>query len=276
MAKTTPDLSGIDWTDAFINSAYIPDGDTFYDRWAVAAANFRDGTVGEVDIPYGPAQRQRLDLFRPNGATRGLLIFVHGGYWMGSGKSDWSHLSAGALARGWSVALPGYTLAPAARIGAITREIGAAIAAVSDMVEGPIRLTGHSAGGHLVTRMICDDSPLPDAVLGRIDRVVSISGVHDLRPLQLAEMNETLGLDPEEATTESPALRHVHPGVPVTAWVGASERPEFLRQAALLSEAWSTPGFPVPVVAEPGRHHFDVIDGLCDPDHSLTKALLED
>jgi arylformamidase len=28
------------------------------------------------------------------------------------------------------------------------------------------------------------------------------------------------------------------------------------------------------VIEEPGRHHFDVIDGLADPDHQLTRTLL--
>jgi acetyl esterase/lipase len=52
-------------------------------------------------------------------------VFVHGGYWLRFGRGDWSHLAAGPVARGWAVALPSYTLAPAARIAAITAEIGA-------------------------------------------------------------------------------------------------------------------------------------------------------
>lgn len=276
MTDRTRQDTGIDWTDAFANSAHIPNGDAYYDGWARTAAAFRARHEGEIDIPYGDAPRQCLDLFRPDDTPHGLMVFVHGGYWMGSGKSDWSHMAAGALSRGWAVALPGYTLAPEARIAAITAEIGSAIAKAAGQVDGPLRLAGHSAGGHLVARMVCDDSPLPEPVARRIDRVISISGVHDLRPLQLAAMNETLRLDPAEAAAESPALHRPRPGVSVTAWVGAAERPEFLRQAALLSEAWSTVDAPVPLVAEPSRHHFDVIDGLCDPDHALTRSLLDD
>ena len=29
-------------------------------------------------------------------------------------------------------------------------------------------------------------------------------------------------------------------------------------------------------VVEPDRHHFNVVDGLADPDHALTRALLAD
>src|SRR5262245_20780462 len=107
-------------------------------------------------------------------------------------KSSWSHLAAGALQRGWAVCLPSYTLAPAARIADIARQVAAAIRFAADRVEGPLRLAGHSAGGHLVTRMVCAESPLPDEFRSRIGHVVSISGVHDLRPLLRTKMNATL------------------------------------------------------------------------------------
>ena len=269
------DLTGIDWGDAFANAAHIPEGDDYPDRWAAAAARFREDVAGELDLPYGDHPRETYDIFLPQQAAHGLVVIVHGGFWLAFDKSYWSHLAASALAQGWAVALPGYTLAPEARISEITGQIGRAIAAMAARVPGPIRLTGHSAGGHLVTRMVCDDSPLPPEVLARVDRVVSISGVHDLRPLQLNPMNDSLKLPPEEAAAESPALCRLVPNVEVTAWVGAAERPEFLRQSALLSEAWSTADAPVPLIAEADRHHFDVIDGLRDPSHPLCRALTD-
>jgi acetyl esterase/lipase len=271
------DPSGIDWEDAFANASHIPGGAEFPARWKAEAEEFRARTNCNLDIPYGDHPREKFDLFVPESRARGLAVFIHGGFWLAFGKSDWSGFAAGALARGWAVAIPSYVLAPEARIGQMTQSIGRAITTAAQMVEGPVRLAGHSAGGHLVTRMVCDDSPLPQNVAGRIERVVSISGLHDLRPLQLHSMNERLGLDPAEAAAESPCLhRRLAGNVRVTAWVGAAERPEFLRQSALLSEAWSTPDSPVPLVAEPGRHHFNVIDGLRQGDHPLTEAFAGD
>ena len=190
------------------------------------------------------------------------------------GKSDWSHLAAGALARGWAVAVPGYTLCPQIRIAGITRQIGAAITAASRALGGPIRLAGHSAGGHLVTRMLCKGAPLPEAVAARIVAVVSISGVHDLRPLLHTALNDDLRLDCAEAAAESPALLNPRAGVPVTCWVGASERPEFRRQNALLANIWTGCGVQTRAVEDPDRHHFDIIDGLTEPDSPLIEALL--
>jgi arylformamidase len=122
--------------------------------------------------------------------------------------------------------------------------------------------------------MICATSPLPNAERRRIVNTVSISGVHDLRPLMRTAMNETLAIDGEEAGTESPALLEPMDGARLCCWVGAGERAEFIRQNALLANVWTGLGASTMVVEEPDRHHFDVIDGLADPDHALTRTLL--
>ena len=84
--------------------------------------------------------------------------------------------------------------------------IARAIDSSSKRVDGPIVLSGHSAGGHLVTRMGCEPSPLKHAHT-RISRIVSISGVHDLRNLIHTRMNDHLQLNLDEAIAESPALQ---------------------------------------------------------------------
>uniref|UniRef100_UPI0037C69920 alpha/beta hydrolase n=1 Tax=Roseovarius salis TaxID=3376063 RepID=UPI0037C69920 len=136
-----------------------------------------------------------------------------------------------------------------------------------------MRLVGHSAGGHLVARMMCRDV-LPDTVAGRLARVVSVSGVHELLPLVATAMNDILNLTAEEAAAESPARCTPLQGVPFTAWVGAQERPEFLRQARLIEEAWARAGVQVSAVYAPGHHHFSVIEGLARPDDPLTREVL--
>ena len=134
-------------------------------------------------------------------------------------------------------------------------------------------LAGHSAGGHLVTRMITGAAP---ALTDRIRNVVSISGLHDLRPLMKTGMNGDLRLDAAEAAAESPALLTPAGNATVTAWVGADERPEFLRQSALLANIWAGLGIETRLVEALGKHHFDVIDALGDPESALCDALLSD
>jgi acetyl esterase/lipase len=267
----------IDWDEAFDNTGHVPGAAELPAQWAEAAATYRAemDAAGRLrpEQPYGPDPRERLDLVLPAGEARGAVVFVHGGYWRRFDKSYWTHLAAGAAARGWAVAVPSYPLAPEARIAEITTALARAVAAVAAEVAGPLRLVGHSAGGHLVTRMLCP-GVLPEAVAARLARVTSVSGVHDLAPLVATSMNDTLRLDPQEAAAESPARCRPRPGVPVTVWVGAQERPEFLRQARLLEEAWAKTGAEIAAVYEPGHHHFSVVAGLTSADSRLVQAVL--
>jgi arylformamidase len=267
-----------DWNDAYANGPNIPGGERWPQAWVAPAQAYRDELQGKaratLDIVYGDRPRNRFDLFLPEGKPTGLVVFVHGGFWRALDKSFWSHFARGSVDSGYAVAMPSYTLCPEVRIADITREVAAAIARAAAMIEGPISLTGHSAGGHLVTRMISATSPLPESVSARIRNTVSISGVHDLRPLIKTAMNADLRIDDAEAQTESPALLQPQPGARVTCWVGASERPEFVRQNALLANIWIGLGAQTCSIEEPGRHHFNVIDGLADPGHPLLQTLL--
>jgi arylformamidase len=254
----------------YANGDFIAGAEAFPLRWERAAAEFRAGLGlrARTGLRYGDGARQTFDLLLPESVPVGLLVFVHGGYWLAFDPSTWSHLAAGAMARGWAVAMPGYTLAPEARIAAMTQEVARAVDAAAELVPGPVVVTGHSAGGHLSARMGSADVALGCA--DRLARVVPISPLADLRPLMRTAMNEKLRLDPVEARAESPALWGRKPGVGAHVWVGAQERPAFLWQARLLSENWDCPW-----TADPGRHHFDVIDPLALPDSPLTAACLD-
>ena len=265
--------TGIDWEDAFSNAAYIPDALRFPQRWITQAAEFREQNAGELDISYGENTRETFDLFFPTGVSKGLAIFIHGGYWVDFDKSSWSHLAEGCLKHNWTVMLPGYSLAPEVTIPEITAQISHAITKAAGRIEGPIRIAGHSAGGHLATRMICENTPLSKDVTSRIRRVVSISGLHDLRPLLRHSMNQQLRLTEDIAGTESPALQAPVPDVEVIAWLGEHERPEFFRQSALLAENWRGQVQNMRLIIDRQRHHFNVIEGLEDRVHPLTRAL---
>ena len=259
---------------AYENRSYIPGADDYAGRWAKLAAGFRSTAEARLDVAYGVDPRERYDLFLPKGAApKGLATFVHGGYWMAFDKSYWSHLAAGPVARGYAVMVPSYPLCPDVRIGAIGQSIGAALTHAAKAVPGPIMLSGHSAGGHLVSRMACTDAPLPADVQARLSRLVSISGLHDLRPLMSTKMNETLQITHEEARRESPALLDPLP-LDVVAWVGDGERPQLRRQSRLLAMIWEGLTRSMRYCEAPDRHHLDVIADLGDADSRLTDALV--
>jgi arylformamidase len=255
----------VDMDREYANSAFIPGAEALPALWEKKAAAFRAGLGkrARLGIAYGPHDRQKLDLFLPESTPRGLLVFIHGGYWMETSRALWSHLGAGALGRGWACAMPSYTLAPQARIHQISAEIANAVTVAAADVEGPMVITGHSAGGHLAARMGCDDYHHPRTV-----RVVPISPLADLEPLLQTQMNETLYLDAEEVLTESPAHRALACDAHV--WVGGAERPAFLWQGRTLAENWECRW-----TVDPDRHHFNVIEGLEHPGSPLLRACID-
>jgi acetyl esterase/lipase len=259
-----------DWDDAYANGAYIDGAAGYPPRWTEKAQAFRDdlGARAQVDLPYGSSLREVFDLFMPEGgAPKGVVVFVHGGYWRAFDKSVWSHFAAGPLAQGWAVAMPSYDLCPDVQISDITQQIVAAVQVISAQVAGPVSLTGHSAGGHLVARML-DRNLLPSELVARLHHVLPISPLSDLRPLMRTQMNDDFKMTMAQARAESPVLMRDRVDVPVTIWVGGDERPAFVDQARWLGSAWSND-----VVIAAARHHFDVIDDLQNAKSDMVRRL---
>lgn len=263
-----------DWEDAYENGRNIPGGSNYPAPWVEPAASFRAAANARLDVAYGTGARHVYDLFLPEGAPKGLFVFVHGGYWMALDKSYWSHLAAGPLANGWAVMMPSYDLCPDVTIADITAQVGAAITHAAAEIDGPIVLSGHSAGGHLVSSMMSEDTPLPEPVQSRLKHVVSISGVHDLRPMIKTARNKALKLDMQSAEAGSPVLKRPLTHVRLTTWVGGGERQEFLRQSALLSNIWHGLGCVTEDVVAPDRHHFNVIDAIGEADGPMLRLAL--
>ena len=259
--------------NAWANAAYIPDANSFLERWASEASAFRETLLSQgrakLDQPYGDRERQAYDLFLPEGSAKGLLVFIHGGYWIRFDRSYWSHFAKGANDNGWAVAMPSYDLCPAVGIPEITAQVTRAIETIaSQNPDLPLIITGHSAGGHLTARMLEPGRFAPETEV-RVTRAIPISPVTDLRPIRETSMNVDFKLDEATAIAESPALGQNRLDIPVTVWVGANERPVFLEQAKILADKWACDH-----VVDEGKHHFDVIDGLREADSALTKTVL--
>ncbi|MCI5044878.1 MAG: hypothetical protein MRY72_09285, partial [Aquisalinus sp.] len=160
-----------------------------------------------------------------------------------------------------------------ARLAQMTREVANAIRLAATRVAGPVRISGHSAGGHLAMRIACADKPLGD-LTDRLETVLGISGLYDLRPLMKTSMNQELRIDDAEALAESPALLSPAPDIDIVSWVGGDERPEFIRQSKLLVEAWEGLSPAPALVVDHGFHHFDVIAGLSETESPITTRWL--
>jgi acetyl esterase/lipase len=231
----------MNWDDAYANAPYIQNAETYPPAWAHNAAAYRttcmQGGSAQLDIVYGTDERHKIDIFWPREPAKGLVFFVHGGFWRAFDKHSWSHLSAALVDAGWAVAMPSYRLTPAVSLKEIVQDIAQSLNKVAAIIDGPIVLVGHSAGGHLVTMMMTAGQGLPRGLKERIVRVVTISGLHDLTPLLHTKMNQDFGLDLKLAKLLSPAFQKPVIQAALTCWV-------VMKGLSLFDKTicWQTPG----------------------------------
>jgi len=260
------------------NRALVPEHPAFFARWERDSDFVRSTLPCTLDLVYGPDPRHRLDWF-PAAHARGTLAFIHGGYWRALDKSVFSWLAAPYVAAGVNVALLNYRLCPAVRIGEIVADVVAGVNRVMDgelPLGGPLVLSGHSAGGHLVGALFATPLGRFTFDTARIAGGVAISGLFDFAPLRLYSFNTDFGLD--EASVERLNLYDKPTALkaPLVVAAGADESSEFQRQSRLIAEKWAPQVKSLLIL--PGLNHFSIVDGFAErsqPLHEQTLGLLD-
>ena len=257
---------------AYNNREAVADSAGTVADWAARSARLRRERGNRLDLAYGDAARERIDLFLAADPMAPTLAFIHGGYWQMNSKENFAFLAAGPLAHGINVALIGYTLAPEARLDRIVAEVRRAMQWLAEHLgdfgaDGErLYASGWSAGGHLTAMAMTQR-----AVRGGL----AISGIYDLEPIRLNYLNEKLGLDLAEAERNSPLL-HLPPmaGELIVAY-GTRELPELCRQSTDYAQAWVERGLAGHLLPVDGANHFTILETLAAPGGALTRALLE-
>ena len=264
-----------------------PEHVEFFARWAAESEAERRRMGGEVDIAYGDAAGERLDLFLPAGRSNRrqapLLIFIHGGYWQSLDKGDFSFLAPAFLERGIAFASLNYSLAPEASIGQMVAEVGRAVAWLGECADAygldseNFAICGHSAGGHLACMAHSGAGMNGAARPGPALRFCcSVSGIYQLEPLRHSYQQEVLKLDDASVADLSPQLAIPSENVgPLIMAVGSEEPDEFITQQAEYLAAWTGSGHEGRAIALPGRHHFSAVEALSEAGHPLYSAVCE-
>ncbi|GLS46632.1 alpha/beta hydrolase [Methylobacterium brachythecii] len=255
---------------AYNNSAAVPEGAGMIDRWNAASADLRKQHKDTVDLPYGKGERNRWDLFPAKDSKAPCLVFVHGGYWQSRSRESFSCLTEGVREAGMSAALPGYTLAPDATLSQILAELISALdwlgkEGPAHGIEGPVIISGWSAGGHLAARLLAHPS---------VRAGLAISGIFELAPLRDTYLNDKLKLTDEEVAGLSP-LRLPAIEKPLTLAYGTAELSPLVENSRVFHAfraAQHAAGALIPV---PKANHFTVLDALRPRDGVLARAAID-
>lgn len=261
------ELSQAERNAAYDNNAAVKNSAALIAERNEASSRLRGTLKSHLDLPYGERPNNKIDLYPAAKPDAPCLVFLHGGYWQRNSRELFAMLVEGVAAHGWSVAIPGYSLAPEVSLTDIVGEIPRALDwlaahGASHGVAGPVVLSGWSAGAHLVAMAL--DHP-------RVRAGLAISGVYDLAPIRDTGLNNALKLTDEEVATLSP-LR-----LPVTQKrldiaYGSSELPALVNDSIDFHEKRAAAGAPGKLISVEGADHFTILEALRRPDGMLVDA----
>ncbi|RMF07633.1 MAG: alpha/beta hydrolase [Alphaproteobacteria bacterium] len=269
----------LDWLeDQYVTDLARQKSSDLFAEYAERSAECARTLGTHIDVPYGDAPRQRLDIYMPaSDAPVPALFFIHGGYWKAGDKSMRSFPAPAWVNRGCAFIAINYRLLPDTPLASILSDARSALIWVMRNAEGigidpaRIAISGTSAGGHLSAMLATEDwRAYGGGAPGGISCAALISGLFDLGPLLATSMGSALALTPADAHELSPVNRLPCDQLPVMIAVGEQESDAFKYQSKALANRWQAFGLSPKLSVVPERDHFTVFADLADPDSELS------
>ena len=229
------------------------------------------------DAQYGPDARNRLDVWAASATGAPVLVFVHGGGFVGGDKTRpgvhfYDNIASWAVRNGMAAVNITYRLAPGHTYPAVIEDITAALTWVRANITAhggdPARiiLMGQSAGAAHVADYLARNAASPG-----VAAAVLVSGVYDAASYPPGPTASAYyGGDPAVLAQRSalPGLSRLR--IPVLLANAALEPQPFRDQGALLRARLPTARF----LDLAGHNHFSPVFGLGSADAELSNAIL--
>lgn len=253
------------------NRLQVPVYAIHLERWELLSRQTEKAHRVVKNIAYGGLPRERLDVYPSSRPRSKTLVFIHGGYWQRFDKSSF-HFVAGAFhCYNITTVLLNYPLAPGVSMDQIISSCRKAVYWLCDHISSfngnadEIYIAGHSAGAHLMATLMTGDGQFADHNSGAdlFKGACAISGLFNLVPIQLCDVNEGLQMDAETALKNSPVQLKPVIQCPLVLAVGGEETEEFKDQSAELYTRWKK-NISIRPFQIPGLNHFSILETLCD------------
>jgi arylformamidase len=269
--------------DAYDQSVWAPNQSHISKRRNAWSETVRARLKAER-FSYGPADVEKLDVYKAKQPNAPIRIFFHGGAWRGGTARDSAYpaemfVNAGAhyVAVDFVAVINAdgnlMTMADQVR-----RSVAWIYKNAASFGGDPNRIyiSGHSSGGHLAgVVMVTDwkrDFGLPaDVVKGGL----LMSGMYDLKPVRISKRSTYVKFTDEMEHALS-SQRHLDKlDAPIIVSYGTLESPEFQRQARDFVAAVKAAGKPVQLIVGEGYNHFEMPETFGNPYGLLGRAALD-
>jgi arylformamidase len=269
---------------AYDQAAYAPNREQLIKR-RISDSKLARLHVGEPErVAYGPAEIERLDIYRTERDPAPVFIFIHGGAWRSGRSKDFAAPAEMFLAAGAQYVVPDF---------AWVQDVDGSLMVLADQVRRAIAwvyvnaahlgsdpnqlyIGGQSSGGHLAAVALTTDWPREFGLPANIIKGgICISGMYDLTPVRLSARSNYVKFDDATVAALSP-MRHLDRlQAPLIVAYGTCETPEFQRQNREFAAAVKAVGKPVQLLVGENYNHFELPETLGNPYGLLGRATLE-
>ncbi len=269
--------------DPFRIRALLPHFESCVADYQASSAASRAELRAQLDVAYGEAPDEKLDLFFPaaSASPRRLPIhmFVHGGYWRAFSKRDYSFVADAIVAEGAIAAIIDYSLMPGARMARLVDQVRRAARWLEAHAQDfggdsqAISASGHSAGGHLVSYLVCRAPHEPAFPDNSVRNILAVSGLYDLAPVAVSFLQPEIQLTQEEIAQWSPCDAIPRGDASVRLLVGEQETAPFFDQARRFSERLTAYGVRSVHATVAGEDHMTIVRALGRPGSACADQL---
>ena len=235
--------------------------------WESASAGRREELKGEFDIAYGDHPLMQYDC-HVKSSDKLIIINIHGGYFRAFDKSGMDSHVADLLKSGFGVVNINYPLCPEVTLTSIVKTLSVGISHVMEHLEAQgfnqkIVLLGHSAGAHL--GMHLSHEP---AIKKKLVGIVALSGVFELGFIQQISIQDDVHLSDDEVKKLDCLNFPPSLGPKYYISAGGDEPSAWIDQSWIMANFLTKRGDDVTLHICSGAHHFNLVDYLCDGNHS--------
>lgn len=253
----------------------------YQQRAAELSAAARRAHKATYDIRYGVGKLSTLDVFPASRANAPLHVFLHGGYWRGRDKGDYSYVADALVPLGFTTVLMNYDLCPSASLPEIVAQVRQGLvwiqAHATKLGGDPetLTLSGHSAGAHLIAAALAVDAPA--ALLPQIlpKAAILVSGIYELEPVLSITVNDQICLQPDQVDAMSPMRHPPVPSVSLSVVVGGNETDSWIAQSKSFAEVCRKHGSACSYQVLGGHDHYSIMTLLETPESPLAKIISE-
>jgi arylformamidase len=255
----------------------VPDVEAFAERAASRSAATRASRRARLDLRYGASPLSTLDVFPADAPDAPLHVFLHGGYWRGRDKSDYSYVADALVPLGITTVVMNYDLCPAVELPDIVRQVREGFqwihAHAGELGGRPETFTasGHSAGAHLIAAALPRRGEPVPAWAPRAG--VLVSGIYELQPVLSISVNQEIRLRPEQVDAMSPMRHPPAAAVPLVVVAGGAETASWIGQSRDFAKACVAGGGQAAYVELPALHHYSIMTALERPGDTLARLI---